>query len=140
MIDPDGWICIHSVDENVVGPEAASHGFGPFMSVHELQAFEASRADRCVKTVVPLFLPPRGGLVGIEINAAMTDLMVLGALSYNWLGTSHADQIGHDHHCALPGLDPGEAELCSCGWSTFYAKYLELEREEVEATSTSTST
>ena len=57
----------------------------------------------------------------------LKELAVLGALAYNWLSTSHADQLGHDHHCTLSGMDPAQPELCTCGWSTFYAQYLKLE-------------
>ena len=61
--------------------------------------------------------------------APFGELLVLGALAYNWMNTTHSSETGHDHHCQLTGLDPGDPALCSCGWSTFYAKYLEIERE-----------
>lgn len=67
----------------------------------------------------------RRGLMG---ERPIGELMVLGALAYNWLSTTHSSETGHDHHCPLSGLEPGDPELCSCGWSTFYSKFLELER------------
>jgi hypothetical protein len=47
-----------------------------------------------------------------------------------WVETTHGNEFGHDHHCPLrngpegPWVDePGDPDVCSCGWSLFRLAY-----------------
>lgn len=64
-------------------------------------------------------------------DPALAELSVLGALAMNWMDTTHGNDLGHDHHCLVrtPGHEkPSERDIeeCTCGWATFYAKYLSI--------------
>lgn len=69
-------------------------------------------------------------------DAIIGELAVVGALAINWLSTTHADEIGHDHHCQVPKGDPyreaspADLDRCSCGWATFYRAYLAIFGDE----------
>lgn len=49
------------------------------------------------------------------VNAASNaDLQALGAVTLQFLQTTHGEQLAHDHHCPAGKRDP---EHCTCGWA-----------------------
>jgi hypothetical protein len=66
------------------------------------------------------------------VDPIFDKLMVLGALAMNFLQTTHADALGHDHHCPVKSRPFGhptesEVESCTCGWASFHLKFIELD-------------
>lgn len=130
MIAPDSWVVIHTTDQPIADwlDGTAGHAFGPFTSLERLEAFEAGREDRCFKHSIPMFDP----LGQSNIVQAIDELTILGSLFMNWMGLHHGLTLGHDDYCHLDGRDVGDADLCHCGWSSLYAKYLQLSNETVQ--------
>jgi hypothetical protein len=50
---------------------------------------------------------------------------------WDWQERTHGNEFGHDHHCPIPHdyekgpwiNEPGDPEVCTCGWSAFRIAY-----------------